>query len=92
MKAHKHNVFKEVASCLDYSVPKDQKNLGRCSFLKGNFENSACGLGFGNTTRDPQLGKLMLYQLSYSRTYTNYSNSPLQCQGVEGFCLFWYNR
>ena len=81
MKAHKHYVFKEVSSCLDYSVPKDQKKLGRRSFMKGNLGNSACGLGFGNTTRDPQLGKLMLYQLSYSRTYNNYSKTLFRCQG-----------
>ena len=45
MKAHKHCVFKEVSSCLDYSVPKDQKTLGRRSFMLFKNGKLACGLG-----------------------------------------------
>ena len=35
------------------------------SSLKSTFK----GAGNGTRTRDPQLGKLMLYRLSYSRLY-----------------------
>jgi hypothetical protein len=39
------------------------------------------GAGNGVRTRDPQLGRLMLYQLSYSRTKTyQYANPGLNCQ------------
>ena len=31
------------------------------------LENIKSGAGNGSRTRDPQLGKLMLYQLSYAR-------------------------
>ena len=33
-----------------------------------NLYNKKIGAGNGIRTRDPQLGRLMLYQLSYSRT------------------------
>ena len=45
MKAHKHCVFKKMSSCLDYSVPKDQKRVGRCSFLWFKNKKLACRLG-----------------------------------------------
>ena len=45
MKAYKHSVFKEVSSCLDYSIPKDQKRVGRCSFLW--FKNKKLASGEG---------------------------------------------
>jgi hypothetical protein len=35
------------------------------------------GAGDELRTRDPQLGRLMLYQLSYSRTVTSYRAAPL---------------
>src|SRR5712692_3722607 len=35
--------------------------------LHGNQRRGLFGAGNGSRTRDPQLGKLMLYQLSYSR-------------------------
>ncbi len=33
-------------------------------------------------TRDPQLGRLMLYQLSYTR-FSNFSNAAIPLQGPE---------
>ena len=45
MKTHKYSIFKEVSSCLDYSVPKDQKRVGRCSF--SCFKNKKLASGEG---------------------------------------------
>ena len=45
MKAHKHSIFKEVSSCLNYSVPKDQKTLGRRSFSGVKNKKLASGEG-----------------------------------------------
>ena len=39
------------------------------------------GAGNGIRTRDPQLGKLMLYQLSYSRVG---EDSGMGCEGRQG--------
>ena len=40
-------------------------------------ENAATsGAGDGTRTRDPELGKLMLYQLSYARTAARLSMPP----------------
>ena len=46
------------------NVECQQSRMRDCRRFFG-FEG--CGAGNGIRTRDPQLGKLMLYQLSYSR-------------------------
>ena len=53
------------------SVGKNSKVLQ----LKGKN-----GAGNEVRTRDPQLGKLMLYQLSYSRIRGRFSAGPCVCQ------------
>gem|GEM_PF-1691777 len=45
----------------------------------------ASGAGNGTRTRDPQLGKLMLYLLSYSRFFNHYSK---QCENVWSIEIF----
>ena len=45
------------------------------------LEGLKCGAGGGIRTRDPQLGRLMLYQLSYSRAIKIY----ILGVGREGF-------
>src|SRR5207248_1738736 len=47
-----------------------------------NFSRAWNGAGNGSRTRDPQLGKLMLYQLSYSRSWTR--ERPGRYWGREG--------
>ncbi len=40
------------------------------------------GAGNGTRTRNPQLGRLMLYQLSYSRSLSVVTNDP---QGIVSY-------
>ena len=45
-------------------------------YLSQNIQNS--GAGDGVRTRDPELGKLVLYQLSYTRVNEGYPLTPPQ--------------
>ena len=45
-------------------------------YLSKNIQNS--GAGDGVRTRDPELGKLVLYQLSYTRVFAEYPQTPPQ--------------
>ena len=42
------------------------------------------GAGNGDRTRDPKLGKLVLYQLSYARLWITIDYSCLFCQYKKG--------
>jgi hypothetical protein len=47
-------------------IPRDFKSLASTDFATRAERNEA---GNGTRTRDPNLGKVVLYQLSYSRNY-----------------------
>ena len=54
--------------------------------LRGPSQTSIAvnGAGDETRTRDPQLGRLMLYQLSYTRPLFEISNSNLKSHGAGG--------
>ncbi len=56
-------------SCCSTYAAQEVKRGQACrgQMAKRLESNGFCGAGNGTRTRDPQLGKLMLYQLSYSR-------------------------
>ncbi len=52
------------------SIPrKTYSGIGRQNKKRRTFSDSPCGAEDGVQTRDPQLGRLMLYQLSYFRIF-----------------------
>src|SRR5690242_16964263 len=58
-----------------------RRSLSRCSCVPGRSEADD-----GVRTRDPQLGKLMLYQLSYVRARAILAAGPTRSRrGVQGF-------
>jgi hypothetical protein len=44
------------------------------------YSRDCVGAGNGDRTRDPKLGKLVLYQLSYTRLWITIDYSCLFCQ------------
>ena len=55
----------------------------RATLVTGRKAGKRHGAGDGVRTRDPQLGRLMLYQLSYARTDTSFSNHLVEGEGLE---------